>query len=121
MKTLYFNLILLLLAFPLTGLSSGINTSKGKYTKEKSLKKEFSVNSDALLKIRNDYGNLDITSWNENRIVIEVNIKVNGNDEAKVIKKLESIDVTFEASSELVSAKTIFDKNKDSWWDKMTS
>ncbi|GAA4278917.1 DUF4097 family beta strand repeat-containing protein [Aquimarina mytili] len=120
MKTLYYK-IFLLLFLPLLGLANNHGDLKGKYTKEKTLKKEFSVNKDALLKISNDYGNLDITSWNENRIVMEISIKVSGNNEEKVIKKLESIDVEFEASSQMVSATTTFSKNNSSWWDKWTS
>ncbi|MEW7291840.1 hypothetical protein [Aquimarina sp. 2304DJ70-9] len=121
MKTLYYNITLLLLFIPLLTIANNNGDLKGKYTKEKTLKKEFSVNKDALLKISNDYGNLDITSWNENRIVMEINIKVSGNNEEKVIKKLESIGVEFDASSQLVSAKTTFNKNDSSWWDKWTS
>ncbi|KAA1246924.1 DUF4097 family beta strand repeat-containing protein [Aquimarina sp. RZ0] len=120
MKTIYFNIICLLFLIPTMVLAGNDGKIKGKYTKEKSLKKEYSVNSNALLKISNDYGNLDITSWNENRVVLEINIKVNGNDEEKVVRKLESIDVLFEASSDMVSARTVFDKDGKSWWGKFT-
>lgn len=120
MKTLYSKIILIFL-LPVFAFANAEIGPKGKYTKEKSLKKEFSVSSDALLKISNDYGNLDITSWNEDRIVMEIKIKVSGNNEEKVIKKLENIDVEFDASSQLVSAKTIFNKEGNSWWDKLTS
>ncbi|RZS90650.1 hypothetical protein [Aquimarina brevivitae] len=118
MKTIYYKLFLALL-IPLLSFAHP-NDLKGKYNKEKSLKKEFSVNSDALLKIKNDYGNLDITSWDQNKIVIEVTIKVSGNDEEEVIEKLESIDVEFKSSTQMVSAITVFDQNKKSWWDKIT-
>ncbi len=92
---------------------------KGKYTKEKKIKKVFAVNSDALLKINNSYGNLNITSWNENKVVIEVHIKTNGNNEDSVQDKLDEIDVAFDSSSSLVSAKTTFDTNSWSWgWSK---
>ena len=121
MKTLYYNILLLLLLPALVLANNGELKGKGKYTKEKTLKKDFSVNADALLKISNDYGNLDITSWNENRIVMEIKIQVSGNDEEKVIKKLESIGVEFDSSSQMVSAKTTFDKKDSSWWDKWTS
>ena len=119
MKTLYYNILFLLLIPALVLANNG--DLKGKYNKEKTLKKEFNVNANALLKISNDYGNLDITSWNENRVVIQISIKVSGNDEEKVIKKLESIDVEFDASPQIVSAKTIFNKQGNSWWDKWTS
>ncbi len=94
---------------------------KGKYTKEKTIKKEFNVNADVLLKVDNSYGNLNITSWNENRILIEVHIKTNGNSEEKVQQKLDEISVDFEASNSMVSARTDFNDNNSSWgwnWGK---
>jgi hypothetical protein len=47
--------------------------------------------------------------------VIEVHIRTNGNNEEKVQKKLDEITVDFDASRSIVSAKTIFNKNKSSW------
>ncbi|AXT58616.1 hypothetical protein J8L88_04115 [Aquimarina sp. MMG015] len=120
MKPIYYKLIYLLLLIPAISLANGDIRKKGKYTKEKSMKKEFSVSSNALLKISNDYGNLDITSWDQDKIVMEINIKVNGNDEEKVIEKLESIGVDFEASSQMVSARTTFNKDSKSWWSKFS-
>ena len=115
MKTILYKYIaLLLFALPLT-VTAGNGNPKGKYTKEKTIKKEYNVNSDALLKVNNRYGNLNITSWNENRILIEVHIKTNGNNEEKVQRKLDEIRIDFEAGSDLVSARTIFGKNKSSW------
>ncbi len=115
MKTLLFkHAIAFLMAFPML-LSANDKTLSGRHTKEKKIKKEFSVNADALLKVSNSYGNLNITSWNENRILIEVHIKTNGNNEEKVQKKLDEITVEFEGNNSMVSAKTIFSKNKSSW------
>lgn len=94
---------------------------KGKYTKEKTIKKEFSVNSDALFKVKNSYGNLNITSWNENRVVIEVHIKTNGNNEERVQERLYEIDVYFENEASLVSARTRFGEKDNKWgwgWNK---
>lgn len=88
---------------------------KGKYTKEKTIKKEFEVNSNALMSIDNSYGNLNITSWNENRIMIEVRIKTNGNNEDKVQKKLDEISVDFKSGRDMVSARTIFNQNNNNW------
>lgn len=115
MKTqLLFKTVYILFLIPAIVLSN--NTLKGKYEKEKTIKKEYTVNSNALLKIDNSYGNLDIITYSGNKIVIEVNIKVSGNDEEKVMKKLDGIDVSFNASSSLVDAKTTFN-NKKSWWN----
>lgn len=124
MKTTYYNLLFLLI-FPVLLFANPNNDKdwKGKYSKEKRINKEFDVSADATLKINNDYGNLKLTTWNENRIVIEVIIKTNGDDEDKVIKKLNEITVDFETSRTLVSATTRFEKDNssNSWWSSWIS
>ena len=116
MKTqLLYKTIFVLLLIPAISLAN--NNWKGKYTKSKVIKKEFNVNSDATLKINNSYGNLNIVTWDENRIEFEVTITTNGNNEEKVEKKLDEITVKFSASPEWVAAETLFNKNKSkSWW-----
>lgn len=109
MKTMY--KILLFLLIPTT-----IFAYEGKYTKTKTIKKEFTVNKDALLNINNKYGNIDIVTWNENRIVFEVVITTNGNDEDKVKKRLDDISIEFSNSSSNVSAKTIIEKTNNWSW-----
>jgi hypothetical protein len=90
---------------------------KYKYTKKKTINKEFTVNANAKLNIDNSFGNVDIVTWNENRIVIEVSIETHGNSEEKTQKRLDAIDVNFSATQSLVSAKTIFNKNgKKNWF-----
>ena len=109
-KTLYMLLLVPAFVFANNGKWSG------KYTKEKKLHKEYEVSSTATINIDNSYGDIDVVTWNENRVVIDVTITTNGNDEDKVIKKLEGIDVLFDNSPNRVSAKTKFDNNK-SWWN----
>ena len=123
MKALPFKYIFFALALiPLVAIAHVDNQKlNGRYTKEKTIKKEYNVNSDALFKVKNSYGNLNITSWNENRVVIEVHIKTNGNDEDRVQERLEEIDVDFENSSSMVSAITQFGDQSNSWgwsWGK---
>ena len=86
MKTLRYKYVFLTLALLPLMLVANNGKLKGRYTKEKTIKKEFSVNSDALFKVRNSYGNLNITSWNEDRVMVEVHIKTNGNNEEKVLR-----------------------------------
>ncbi len=113
MKT-QFKAVLLLFLFPAL-LFANNSKPNAKQTKEKTIHKEFSVNSDAKLKVSNSFGNVDIVTWNENRIVIDIVITVNGNSEDKVQKRLDGINVEFSASNSLVSAKTTFNNNKSSW------
>lgn len=111
----------LLLAVPALVFGNN-NPNRGRYTKEKKISKSFDVNADARLKIDNSYGNVNVVSWNENRIVIDVVVKTNGNNEEKVQKKLDEIDVVFEGNGSFVSARTTFNKNKsNSWWNSWKS
>lgn len=89
-----------------------------KTTREKSISKTYSVNSDATLKVTNSYGNVDVITWDQNTIAFDINIKVSGNNEDKVMKRLEAIDVKFSASQQMVSAQTMFgNKKNNSWWN----
>jgi len=116
MKTaLFYKTVIILLLVP-AFIFANSGKLTGKHTKEKKLHKEYEVNSTATVKIDNSYGNIDIVTWNENRVVIDVTITTNGNNEDKVIKKLDGIDVIFDNSTNMVSAKTKFNNNK-SWWN----
>lgn len=101
-------LLLLLLLIPFLGFSNdGFN-----YTKQKTINKAYVVNSDAGVNVENSYGNIFITTWNEDKIEIEVLIKVSGNDEKWVNQKLAGIDVDFTALKSMVTAKTVFDNSR---------
>jgi len=116
MRTIQLNLLALTFLFMIpAALCASDGTLNGRYTKEKTIKKEYNVNPDALLKVDNSYGNLTITSWNDNRVVIEVQIKTSGNNEDKVQEKLDEITVDFENNPSLVSAKTRFNSNRNGW------
>ncbi|KGO93560.1 hypothetical protein [Flavobacterium subsaxonicum] len=105
MKTIRLNIVILLL-FLIPGVTmAGI--VKGKYTKEKKINKSFSVNSTAGLTVSNKYGNIYITTWDEDKTAIDVVVTVSGNDEDEVNKRLNSIDVDFNATAALVNAKTL--------------
>ncbi len=109
-----FNILILAIMLPAM-VFAGPEKFKGKYTKEKTLKKEYSVNAGANLKIDNNYGNIDIVTWNENRTVIEVHIKTNGDDEKKVQEKLDQINVEFSGNASQVNALTTFNERKSNW------
>ena len=123
MRTLLFKYVCLtfmLLPFGAMAFSGG-GGMNGKYTKEKTIKKEFDVNSDALLKVKNSYGNLNLTSWDQDKVMIEVYIKTNGNNEDKVQDRLDEIDVTFDSSASMVSAITKLGDRSNNWgwkWGK---
>lgn len=121
MKTTLYKLLFLALLPAIAFSTNDTNPTdfNGRYTKEKKLTKKYTVSPDALLKINNSYGNIDITTWNENTVSIEVFIKTNGNDEQKVKEKLDQITVDFNQTAAGVSAKTNFTKESNSWWSSL--
>lgn len=117
MKALLYKIFVVAVLFP--GLSFCHNDLSGKHTKEKKISREFRVSAKANLKIENSYGNVDISTWDRNEVVIEVFIKTNGNDAEKVAEKLDEIDVEFNQNSSGVSAKTHFSRDTRSWWSNL--
>ncbi len=113
MKLLSKSLIILLM---LPVMATANEKFKGKYTKTKTLNKEYSVNRNAALQVSNSYGNIEVTTWNENRTVIEVTITTNGDDEEKVQKRLDEISVDFSGTASKVTAKTVFGGKKSNSW-----
>ncbi|OIQ22391.1 hypothetical protein [Lacinutrix sp. MedPE-SW] len=116
---LHYKIFLLFMLLPLVMVA---NNGKGKYKKEKTINKTFNVSKNATLRVDNSYGNLDIVTWNENKIVFEIKIITSGNDEEKVAKKLNEITIDFSGEGDYISAKTRFNKEKNkSWWSSWTS
>ncbi|WP_439132710.1 hypothetical protein [Polaribacter sp.] len=99
------------------------NVNDRKEEKSKKITKAYTVSSDAKVAISNKYGDLNIVTWNKNKIEFEITITVKGNDLDDVEERLESIDVAFEASNNYVAAKTILEKNQNGWsfWKKSSN
>lgn len=106
----------LLILFLTTAVSFGNPIQK--HEKNRTIKKEFTVNKNAKLAVDNKYGDINITTWDKNKIEIEVQITIKGDDLDNVEERLENIDVVFDANSNYVSAKTTFANTKKnwSWW-----
>ncbi|MFD2914374.1 hypothetical protein [Psychroserpens luteus] len=116
--TILYKILFIFILVPTLVFANSNGKSNGKHTKEKTIKKEFHVSSNATLKVNNSYGNINISTYDGSTITFEVRIKTNGNDLEKVNKKLNDIDVEFSASNSMVSAKTLFSKSKsNSWWN----
>lgn len=107
------SIIIALFLSTLVGYSNNID--KGKHKKTRTIKKEFSVSKDNTLNIDNRYGDLTITTWNENTINIEVTITVSSDNEEYAEKKFNAIDVEFRQDNNTVFAKTIINKTKSVW------
>lgn len=111
---LHIKLLITLLILPLF-ISA---TTEIKNEQTKTINKTFTVNPNATLKVNNSYGNINVITWNENKIVFEIKITASGNNQEYIQKKLNEIDVNFSSTHDLVSAETKFGKkSSNSWWN----
>ena len=99
-------ILLLLLSIPIFGFSFN---EEGNFVKQRIINKAYFVNADVGIKISNSYGNITIQTWDENKIELEILIKVTGDNEKWVNKRFDAIDVDLKAFTNLVTAKTIIE------------
>lgn len=75
-------------------------------SKQKSIKKTYIVNSNAGIDVDNKYGSISVSTWDEDKIDIDISIKVTGPNENWVNERLNSIDVDITALKSMVTAVT---------------
>jgi len=92
-------IIIFALLFPILGFSYGDDLL---HSKQKNIKKTYIVNSDAGVNIDNSYGNIFVTTWNEDKIELDIWIKVSGDSENWVNKRINAIDVDITPLKSLV-------------------
>lgn len=98
----HYNILILFILIPFLGFSNDDNF----ITKQKNIKKTYIVNSNAGIDIDNKYGNITVSTWDEDKIDLDITIKVTGGNENWVNERLNSIDVDITALKSLVSAIT---------------
>jgi hypothetical protein len=84
----------------------GFSNDESNISKQKNIKKTYIVNSNAGIDIDNKYGNISISTWDEDKIDLDITIKVTGGNENWVNEKLNTIDVDITALKTMVSAVT---------------
>ncbi|WP_431003269.1 hypothetical protein [Tenacibaculum sp. TC6] len=112
---LYKTLTTILIVLTSTIMFANTGNGPKKHEKNKIIKKQFSVTKNATLYLNNKYGNINVTTWDENRVEIDVKIIVKGNNLSDVNDKLDAITVDFQATNDLVEARTIIRETKSSW------
>lgn len=92
--------------------------SRVNYHAERIIKKDFTVDVYATLKIINEYGNLTIKTWNKNTISFDVRIQAESDDENLANKLVQESDVKFENTKDGILAISNRSKTgaSKSWW-----
>lgn len=106
----------LFLVFVILSNGSFANTPINRnYKRTKTIVKEFRVGHNNTVAVNNKYGDITITTWNENKVSIEVVITVKSSDEELADKRFNSINIEFNQEDNRVLAQTIIHKKKGGW------
>lgn len=87
------------------------NTIASSEELSKTIEKTVQVNKDAVLKISNQFGKIDLINQDKNEVEIFVKITVESSNVDKAQKKLDQIDVKINGSMSLVDIKTVLEKS----------
>jgi len=88
---------------------------EGKYKKTKVIQQIFNVDNTGKVMISNEYGNINVVTWQENKVVIVATVNVDGNDVDKVRERLDGINVYLSQNGTTIRAKTEIKSLKSSW------
>ena len=89
----------------------------GKNRKEftKEIKKEFEMNSDGTVEIINQFGTVNIYTWEKPQVHIDIKISVDAPNQEKADRILDLIEIEFSNQSDYVRAKTVKENQKKEW------
>lgn len=108
--------------FLLAGQTVVIANSEAKKQLIKEIHESFDVNSDALLGVQNKFGDINITTWDQNTIDVDILIKVKSSNGSKGQTFLDGVVVDISSSRSKVGMKTTYpDQENSSWWDSWWS
>ncbi|QOG00839.1 hypothetical protein [Flavobacterium sp. MDT1-60] len=98
----HYKILILFILIPFLGFSNDDTF----ISKQKNINKTYIVNSNAGIDIDNKYGSISVSTWDEDKINIDITIKVTGPNENWVNERLNSIDVDITALKSMVTAVT---------------
>jgi hypothetical protein len=85
---------------------------KEDFAKSKSINKSYQVGKNHELDIENKFGEVKITTWDKNEIVVNIIISIESNSEKETLKRLDNIDVRINEDSDKTSFETYFKNEK---------
>lgn len=89
--------------------------AKENVEKSKVIKREINnVSKSASIRLVNKFGDIDITTWNENKVVIEVTVKTSHSNEDKAQKALDAVTISFKSTDNIIEAITKIEGLKES-------
>jgi hypothetical protein len=106
----------ILIAAPL-GDATGKSPISKKHEFTKNIKKEFPINSNGTIGLKNKYGKIEVKTWEKNRVKVDVKIIVQAISEASAQTVFDRVNIQFSDARDFVKAETIIgEPKKNVWW-----
>ena len=83
-----------------------INDSFTKREYSKTINKQFPITTDGMVEISNRYGKVEIKTWDNSEVKVEVVISVNATSEDRAEDVFDRITIDFNSGRDFVSATT---------------
>lgn len=112
MKRQIFSLLLLTVVQIAMAQTGG---NEAKYEKKKSFSKSYSVTSKDKLNLSNQFGSMNLVTWDKNEIQVDVAITAKSNDENRAQEIMDRISIEENKTGEGVSVKTKFSDKQEIW------
>ncbi|MDT8393685.1 MAG: DUF4097 family beta strand repeat-containing protein [Bacteroidales bacterium] len=101
MKKMYkINSLFFLLAMMLFSLQASAEEHK------KTFSESYQVNAGAEVIISNEYGNVNVSTWAENKVTVDITVTIKAKSQEKAEKAMEKVDVSISGNASLVKAIT---------------
>lgn len=92
----------------LLALLTGTTVSAQDHKSKMNLSREFPANRETTLDIENKYGKIQVISWDQDRVVIDVEIQVTESSQSKLKKLKEDISIDFTGTTSYIIVKSKF-------------
>ena len=81
----------------------------------KSINREFATNANGMTALYNKYGSVNVKTWQNNSVKIDITIRVNASNQRDADKMFDRIQVNFANTTGYVKAETMIE-SKSGWW-----
>lgn len=99
--------------FLLVATAAQANKPEREFTK--TIQREFATMPNGLTSLYNQYGKVNVNTWANNSVKIDITIVVNANDQRGADRVFDRINVNFANAAGYVKAETVIDKG-NGWW-----
>jgi hypothetical protein len=107
-------LLILLLGGWLNPIQAATPFGKKEFTKK--IEKAFTISPDGMVDLNNRYGTVTVKTWDQNRVMVEVIIKVNSKSEDSAKETFDRIKIDISDSPNRVSVATQIEAASSSSW-----